>query len=181
LLEKTKQSQFSPGPVLSEETLLRIVFYPDHIDDEGKLKPEAIPTQDLRDRGFSVYRKLYVKRKKISNVIDNYVLKKPERQCRGISPVLCHTVRSINDRVESKAFNVLDDAQTIDDEAHAAIKFSRKYGKAEQKGYRSKLKDKFTAILDTESVYTELKNTDPPTIKRSLTERILSIFTDFWK
>lgn len=181
MIEETKQSQFSPGPVLSEETLLRIIYYPDHIDDGGNLLPEAIPTQDLRERGFSVYRKLYVKRKKVSDVIDNYVSKKSERQCRGISPVQCHTVRSINNKDGNQAFNVLDDAKTEDDEAHAEIKFSQKYGKAEQKGYRSKLKDKFTTILDTESVYAELINTAPPAKKKSLLAAILSFLTSFWK
>ena len=55
MIEETKQSQFSPGPVLSKETLLRIVYYPAHIDDDGKLKPEAIPTQDLMDTGGFLY------------------------------------------------------------------------------------------------------------------------------
>ena len=126
MLESTKQSPFSPGPVLSEETLLRIVYFPAHIDDDGNLKPEAIPTQDLNDRGFSVYRKLYAKREKISNVIDNYVSRKSERKCRGISPILCETVRNIDDKDKKKAFFVLDAADTKDNEAHAEIKFSQK-------------------------------------------------------
>ena len=101
-VEEKKQSHFSPGPVLSEETLLRIIYYPAHIDDGGKLKPEAIPTQDLRKRGFSVYRKLYVKRQKISNVIDNYVSRNSARVCRGISPILCRTVRRITDKEKNR-------------------------------------------------------------------------------
>lgn len=154
--EEKKQSLYSPGPVHSKETLLRIIYYPNHVDDDGNLKPEAIPTQDLRERGFSVFRKLYVKREKISNVIKDYISKDPKRECRGISPVLCETVRCIKDRESKKSFNVLDDAKTKDDEAHAEIKYSRKYGKAEQKGLRKKLKDKFTAILEVESIYAEL-------------------------
>lgn len=183
MIEETKQSEFSPGPVLSEETLLRIIYYPAHIDDDGNLQPEAIPTQDLRERGFSVYRKLYAKRQKVSDVIDNYVSKNPERHCRGISPIQCHTVRSINNKDGNQAFNVLDDAKTEDDEAHAKIMFSQKYGKAEQKGYRSKLKDKFTTILDTELIYAELDNTTPaPTvIKKNLIAKIFAFFTHLFK
>ena len=180
MLEKTKQSQFSPGPVLSEETLLRIVYYPAHIDDDGKLKPEAIPTQDLNNRGFSVYRKLYAKREKITSVIDNYVSRKAERKCRGISPILCETVRNIGDKENNKAFDVLDAADTLDNEAHAEIKYSRTYGRSEQRGLRSKLKDKFNTILDTELVCAELKNTAPPAKKKSLWAAILSFFI-FWK
>ena len=181
MIEETKQSQFSPGPVLSEETLLRIVYYPAHIDDDGKLKPEAIPTQDLKERGFSVYRKLYVKREKISNVIDTYVSRQSERRCRGISPILCETVRNIGDKENNKAFNVLDAANTLEDEAHAEIKYSQNYGRAEQRGLRSKLKDKFTTILEVESIYAELKETNSPTTKKSLLEKIKSFFTHFWK
>ncbi len=178
--ERTKQSQFSPGPVLSEETLLRIVYYPAHIDDDGKLKPEAIPTQDLNSRGFSVYRKLYAKREKITTVIDTYVSRKAERKCRGISPILCKTVRNIDDKESNKAFVVLDAADTLDNEAHAEIKYSRAYGRSEQRGLRLKLKDQFNTILDTESVYAELKDTVPLTKNKSIWARILSFIT-FWK
>ncbi len=158
MVEEEKQSQYSPGPVLSEETLLRIIYYPAHVDNDGQLKPEAIPTQDLKERGFSVYRKSYVKREKISTVINNYVSKKTERECRGISPIQCQTVRSITDKEMNKAFNVLDDAKTKEDTAHAEIKYSRNYGRAEQKGLRKKLIDKFTTILDTEIIYSELES-----------------------
>lgn len=158
VIEEERQSPFSPGPVLSEETLLRIIYYPYHIDDDGKLKPEAIPTQDLRDRGFSVYRKLYVTRGKITSVIDEYISRKSDRECRGISPVLSGTVRNINDKETKQAFHVLDDAKTKDDEAHAEIKYARSYGRAEQKGLRYKLIDEFTTILKVESVCSELKS-----------------------
>lgn len=178
--ERTKQSQFSPGPVLSEETLLRIVYYPAHIDDDGKLKPEAIPTQDLNRRGFSVYRKLYAKREKIATVIDSYVSRKTERKCRGISPILCKTVRNIDDKENNKAFDVFDAADTLDNEAHAEIKYSRTYGKAEQRGLRSKLKDKFNVILDVESVYVELKHAVPPPKKKTFWSIFISFFTKFW-
>lgn len=177
-IEEEKQSQYSPGPVLSEESLLRIVYYPAHIDDDGQLKPEAIPTQDLNDRGFSVYRRLYVKREKLSNVINSYVGKKPERECRGISPILCQTVRTISDRKAKKAFNVLDDATTKDDEAHAEIKFTRKYGRAEQKSLRNKLKDKFTAILDVETICSELQDTDLHNNKSWL--KTITFFFYYW-
>lgn len=178
-IEKEKQSRYSPGPVLSEEILLRIIYYPSHINDDGKLAPEAIPIKDLSDRGFSTYRKLYVKREKISHVIDNYVSKKPERECRGISPILCETIRSVNDKEARKAFDVLDDARTKDDKAHAEIKFSRDYGKSVQRGLRKKLKDKFTAIHEVETVYAELNETNQPQ-KVNLFENIIATLSYWW-
>ena len=80
---------------------------------------------------------------------------------------MCETVRSIGDKENNKAFNVLDAATTLDDEAHAEIKFSQNYGRAEQRGLRSKLKDKFTTILEVESIYAELKETNSPTTKKT--------------
>ncbi len=163
-----KQSPCSPGAVLSEETLLRIVYYPSHIDDNGKLKPEAIPTQDLRTRGFSVFRKLYIKRKKIDKVIDSYVGKNSERRCKGIYPIICSTVRNIEDNSKKKAFNVLDDAQTFDNEAHAEIKYSQKYTKSEQKGLRDKLKDKFIVVKEVSEICEELSENNKNWLTRLL-------------
>lgn len=178
-IEEEKQTRFSPGPVLSEETLLRIIYYPAHIDDNGELKPEAIPTQDLRDRGFSVYRKLYVTRAKITSVIDNYVSRKSERECRGISPVLSRTVRNISDKEGNQSFHVLDDAKTEDDEAHAQIKYARSYGRAVQKGLRDKLRREFTTILEVESVCGELRNNKLFTIKK-IVVKIKEFFLYYW-
>lgn len=179
LIEKEKQSAFSPGPVLSEETLLRIVYYPAHIDEDGRLKPEAIPTQDLRERGFSVYRKMYVKREKIYRVIENYVAKKPERECRGISPILTKIVRDINDNVNKQAFHVLDDAKTKDNEAHAEIIYAQNYGRAEQKGLRNKLRDEFTAIREVGSVCEELGDLGE-ILNKNIATKSNNFFLNLW-
>lgn len=154
--EQIKQSPYSPGPVADSERLLRIIFYPDHVDENDNLKPEAIPTQDLRERGFSVYRKFYIKTEKIYNVISNYTSNKHERQCRGISPIITSTVRSLRDTGNSQAFHVFDDANTKDDEAHAKIVYAQSYGRGYQKKLRNDLKDKFNSILSIETVCNEI-------------------------
>ena len=55
--EQRKCNQYSPGPVDDAEYLLRIVFNPEHINDENQVLPVAIPISDLSERGFSVERK----------------------------------------------------------------------------------------------------------------------------
>ena len=154
-----KQSRYSPGPVCSKEILLRIIYSPAHIDDAGQLKPEAIPSQDLKERGFSVFRKLYSSRKKLSAVIENYVSKKPQRSCKGVSSIECRKVRSISDYNNKQAFNVFDDAQTEEDKAHAKIIYSKKYNKAEHKSLRKKLLDELSVILEVEKIYRDLGDT----------------------
>jgi hypothetical protein len=155
-IEDSKQSEFSPGPVSYDETLLRIVFSPDHIDINGNLKPEAIPTQDLKERGFSVQRKSYVRKKKIHENIEQFVSRKDSRNCKGISPVECKVVRSIEDDQALNAFDVIDDALTEEDRAHAKIMFKGKHGPSKMKALRRKLMDEFRVILEVKDVVENL-------------------------
>lgn len=64
--EKTSQSENpSPGPVDDGETLVRLAFLPEMIDETGRLKNSAIPSAELQRqvdgepplRGCSVFRK----------------------------------------------------------------------------------------------------------------------------
>lgn len=63
--EKTSQSENpSPGPVEDAEVLVRLAFHPEMIDEDGRLKNSAIPSDELRRqvdgeaplRGCSVFR-----------------------------------------------------------------------------------------------------------------------------
>ncbi len=67
----------SPGIVENSESLLRILFNPDHIRD-GKIVESAIPVKDLRIRGFSVLRKKHVTHGFISSSIQD-MLSRPRK------------------------------------------------------------------------------------------------------
>jgi len=135
-VETKKQTEFSPGPVEDQEQLLRAVFVPDHVDENGELKPEAIPRTDLQQRGFSVYRHGYVSRERFDGVLEGYLQKDKNRACTGIAKLICGAVRSISDEEERQAFLVFDDANVEIDEAHAAILFSSSYTPSRQKRLR---------------------------------------------
>ena len=68
----------------------------------------------------------------------------------------------------------------MDDEAHAEIKYSQNYGRAEQKGLRNKLRNEFTAIRDVESIYSELKAKESPCNKSCL-DKLSSYFRGLLK
>lgn len=163
-VEDSQQTPFAPGCVSSEEILLRIIFSPDHIDINGNLKPEAIPSQDLKERGFSVQRKLFVSKKRIYENIDHFVSRKESRFCKGISPIKCEVVRSIEDNQLNKVFNVIDDALTENDHAHAKIMFKNSYGRSMIKSLRKKLLDEFSVILEVKHVVDDLP-ADRPLIR----------------
>lgn len=66
--EKASQSENpSPGPVDDGETLVRLAFLPEMLDDDGRLKNSAIPSIELQRqvdgeapmRGCSVFRLVY--------------------------------------------------------------------------------------------------------------------------
>ena len=54
----------SPGPVQDQETLLRIIIEPDHIN-EGRIQPSAVQLRDLTQRGLSVHRREYTTEQEI--------------------------------------------------------------------------------------------------------------------
>ncbi len=155
-IEDVKQSTFAPGPVHSDETLLRVVFAPEHIDSQGNLLPAAIPTADLALRGFSVHRKQHVRKKTILDQIKKYISKIEGRSCKGIGPIECAIIRSCKDTKSDQAFIVIDDALTKENYAHAKVMFKNKHSPAKMKGLRNRLKGEFKIILAVDKVVNNL-------------------------
>lgn len=157
-----QNNSFSPGPISNNEILLRLIFSPDHIHEDGTLKTEAISRRDLTERGFSLFRKKYVTVNKLLKVIEEYIENKNERKCEGISQFVCETVLSITDEAFGEIFQILEDANTEDDLAHAIIKFSphllkcKDFKPATQKKFRSELIKKLENIIKTEIIFREI-------------------------
>lgn len=94
---KSAAPWFSPGLVSSDETVLRTVLDPDHLEPDGKLKLAAIALQDIRSRGWSVDRQKFTSlrqvrlfhfawRKRNPNVRKFYVLSIPVSEIRRRIP-----------------------------------------------------------------------------------------------
>ena len=103
----------SPGPVLEAEKLLKFIFHPDHITDDGDIAPSAVQSKDLTepDRGLSVYRTAYADQQVITQNISDQQEKLPDqREFPEFCVVLCGDVRSIVDLEKRRGFLVIDDA-----------------------------------------------------------------------
>jgi hypothetical protein len=108
--ESHPQSDDSPGVVRDEETLLRVVFHPEHIKD-GQVIETAIPLEDLQSRGFSVDRYGYAQRTVLQTIIDRQMARRPDVREEGTLAVfLCRGVRQLRDVQETRAFLVIDTA-----------------------------------------------------------------------
>lgn len=147
--ECSKQSKYAPCPVRSNETLLRLIFYPDHIRDTHLL-PEAISREDLRSRGFSIQRAEYATRKILQCRVDEICTKADGRSLAGIVKIVCENIRGIKDNDACQAFIVLDDANKEDDIGHAIILFSRDYANSFQRKLRKDLLDLMTEVISIE-------------------------------
>jgi hypothetical protein len=120
--EQHQCSNYSPGIVGEEEQLLRILFHPEHINDQNEIASSAVSTDDLRVRGLSVYRKLHASKDMISDNISNQQQKanmSNQRNSASLAVLVCSDVRSFvfNDE---RSFIVIDDALE-DNISHASI------------------------------------------------------------
>jgi len=140
--EGVQQSENSPSIVDSSENLLRAMFTPEHIDDKGHLKEQAIPSQDLSERGFSVQREQYTNDTLNQKIVSGWLNNKPEREFIKLGKISCLHTRNINDQQNNQAFVVLDDA-IEENPAHAIILTAEKYGKGALEKLRHELIEAF--------------------------------------
>lgn len=135
----------SKNPVSPEETLIRIIFSPEHITDNGKLKSTFIQSSDLNnpDNGLSVERKSYVSRSYIEKNIQNYVSKIHGRKLYGFASIKCQHVLDIKDQNNIDAFYI-EPRPTEDSSAHAVIICTNKYSRSIFNMVREKLINSFS-------------------------------------
>lgn len=112
----------SPGVVEDDEFLLRELFNPQHVDDDGRILVTAISLKDLRERGFSVNRIRYVSPEFIRSSVEER-LSRPRQgtpwRDEGVAKLETRRVRQI--RVEEdRAFAVIDTALP-ENPGHASI------------------------------------------------------------
>ena len=157
-LEQQRESKFAPhvrckGPhIRGFEGIIRTVIYPDHIDNDGKIKVEAIPSRDLTKIGWSVNRLMYVTKGQIDSLVEGYVERKTERVLSGHSLFIADDMRRIVDQYGFQAFVIRDSACAPEERAHALVFCSGKYKKSEVKQLRWKLIEKMTPQHPTDKI-----------------------------
>ena len=111
----------SPGPVQDQETLLRIIIEPDHIN-EGRIQPSAVQLRDLTQRGLSVHRREYTTEQEIrtaAQALADRTTAAGRRRLEGLASFTAGVVRDIRN-LERQAFVVIDTALP-NNMAHASI------------------------------------------------------------
>lgn len=118
--------EISPGVVADEELLLRELFSPQHINDDGQASAATISLKDLRYRGFSVNRISYVSQDFIRlSVSERLARPRRERPWRdeGVAKFQARQIRKI--RVEGNQAFVVIDTALVENPGHASIYVTR--------------------------------------------------------
>ena len=126
--EHTSQSPHSPGIVKNTEQLVRVAYAPSEVVN-GKLISAAINTNDLKERGVSVFRDKYVEEKHISELATSQMQRRPKDRAAAYVSIFdvndvrkCTISVSVNNSppVNKRSFVVIDEAR-IDIISHATI------------------------------------------------------------
>ncbi len=137
--ELRQTCDFSPGPVKHHEELLRIVFNPEHISDNGVVSNAAISTSDLIENGVSANRRDYAKKEIIQRTIEHQKKNFPDnRKNVGIAILPCLVVRGFVDNDKESSFIVIDEAAE-DNIAHASIYSAKNRTKGQLRKLRMQL------------------------------------------
>jgi hypothetical protein len=137
----------SPGVVGDDELVLRVIYVPEHVDDNGRLLPEAIPTQDLqrrldetgRIRTLSVFRERYVDDHSLIELAERQIGSVPaSRQFAVVCSAQTANLRALQDEVGHRVVCVVDDA-LADEPSHAGLISAKELTRSKAKGVRLRL------------------------------------------
>ena len=122
---KSAAPGISPGIVEDEEYLIREMFNPQHINDEGKVIKRAISVNELLADGFSVHRIKYVSKEFVEKAIQTRLsrTRKEPWISEGVSRLKTLAIRQLFMDNNERAFVVIDTA-TEDNPGHASIYFA---------------------------------------------------------
>lgn len=149
---ETTTTTLSPSTTVDiNESLIRILLHPDHVDELGKMKPSAIPSDDLKGRGLSVDRQQYASKKYIEKNISDLTSRREGVNFSAFAVIKHDSVLSIQDASNREAFYVIADA--LDgNPAHALILLKNEYTRSEIKKLRKALIDEFKLFNKIEDV-----------------------------
>ena len=143
--EATARSVGGPGRVLDGEELGRFVFRDDHLTEDGRLTPAALPTSDLLDpqrEGLSVGRLIHLTACDIRRLAAAHVHRAPTNRFRGFGVVATADVRNLRTQDGRRELCVVDDARP-EFTAHALVQLANPgaYRKSSVRRLRRRLLD----------------------------------------
>lgn len=135
--------KYSPGKIEDSEVLIRTMYDPEHVH-QGRIIETAIPLEDLKERGFSVNRKNYIKRDDLERIVEAQVKKRPEKQEIKLTSCLkCNEIRGItSEDTKVRGFLVVDEIDCNEipiNTAHGAIYSAYRTGKGGLRKLRAML------------------------------------------
>jgi len=154
-MSTTDLTDESFAPINPDEEFIRIIFNPEHVNEDGQIKPSAVPSQDLSesDRGYSIDRKLYVKKSYIEMNIEQYLKRSISRTLHGLALIKHEDILNIRDHANQQALFVKP-APVPNNEAHALILCRNPYSPAIIKKLRNDLIEKFQVFQRLEDIFT---------------------------
>jgi len=156
-MSKTDPTDVSHEPIKPDEEFIRIIYSPEHVDDMGRIKPSAVSSQDLdlskvdRD-GYSVERKLFVKKSYIEANIQRYLNRSSERKLHGFAVIKHNDIINIRDLNGHQALRVKP-APIPDNDAHALIICRNQYQPAIIRKFRDELINKFLMFQNLNDLF----------------------------
>lgn len=128
--EISLQSPHSPSTVEDGETLIKILYSPDHVKSDGSISLAAIQRKDLEGsgvegKGVSVARLNFSSPEDLrSKILDPALKNNIDRQEAGVLIAMCSSIRSLHDpKTGARLYCVIDDG-TPSIAFHALLIFS---------------------------------------------------------
>jgi hypothetical protein len=153
--EAERVSRHSPGPVLDDEVLSRLIFSPIHYDAATHRIKEAA-FEDGSNKGMSVYRHrqttLAELQQRGERKVEKDRLTRPDRQLAGRIEVQAGRARQIRSTPSGARYCIYDTAQP-DDCAHADLCETYAPTKVERKQLRRELQKCFSLLLRASSAW----------------------------
>lgn len=152
--EKKAWGDISPGVVEYNEHLMRVLYSPYHIDNDGNLAPAAISTKELYEQGFSVFRKKYSQKSEIEKLIkDKLILKQGDWQLGRLGLIICQLVRELKDLEGDQIFYVYDHAYDAQNYGHAVILCKKPYRKSQLIEFKYALLERFKYLASIDELF----------------------------
>jgi hypothetical protein len=109
--ELEPQSDGSPGVVLHNESLARVLYRNDHVEhDTGQLKPGAFPVKHLR-QGLSLARLSHMSEAELQQRATEFERRNKDNKLAGVGVATTSQIRSLRDSSDRQALCVVDDAK----------------------------------------------------------------------
>jgi len=151
--ENTSQSRHpSPGPVDDQENLIRLVFSPEMIDMDGKLKNSAIPSADLERqidgeaplRGCSMFRELFLTQEILEKEALGLANGRKSRESAWSFRCATHELRALMALSDGLRSVCIVDQAEVDNISHAEL-WGGRAGRS--KGVIKAVRDQITSLL----------------------------------